>query len=135
MDVASLFTGLWNWLSLAYCFFTCWYKFRKTKSWFTDFWVDLVKDHSGLLVHSATSRYVLVPFKRYGRKKKKMSKKFLLILFLYIFHVKTKWNIVYEYLKAKIFSRDTNILPQMHWTSNIFGHSATIIEGFLVSLY
>ena len=23
----------------------------------------------------------------------------------------------------KIFSRDTNILPQMHRTSNIFGHS------------
>ena len=136
MDVASLVTGLWNWLSLAYCFFTCWYKFRKAKSWFTDFWVDLVKDHSGLLVHSATSRYVLVPFERYGhQKKKKMPKKFLLILFLYIFHVKTKWNIVYEYLKAKIFSRDTNILPQMHWTSNIFGHSTTIIEGFLVSLY
>ena len=25
-----------------------------------------------------------------------------------------KQNIVYEYLKTKIFSRDTNILPQIH---------------------
>ena len=34
---------------------------------------------------------------------------------IYIFHVKTKWNIIYEYLKTKIFSRDTTILPQIHW--------------------
>ena len=50
------------------------------------------------------------------------------------FHVKSKLNMVYEHLKTKIFSRDTNILPQMHWTSNIFGHSATTIGGFWVSL-
>ena len=24
-------------------FFACWYKFKKTKSWFNDFWVELVK--------------------------------------------------------------------------------------------
>ena len=53
---------------------------------------------------------------------------------IYIFHVKPKWNIVYEYLKTKIFSRDSNILSQMHWTPNIFGHSATIIGGFGLSL-
>ena len=35
-----------------------------------------------------------------------------------------------EYLKTKIFSRDTNILPQMHWMSNIFWHSATTIGGW-----
>ena len=51
-----------------------------------------------------------------------------------MFHVKPKWNIVYIYLKNKNFSRDSNILPQMHWTSDIFGHSATIIGGFGVSL-
>ena len=61
-------------------------------------------------------------------------KKFLVTLFPYIFHVKTKSNIVYEYLKTKIFSRDIIILPQMHWTSNIFWHLATIIWDFLVSL-
>ena len=61
-------------------------------------------------------------------------KKFLVTLFPYIFHVKTKSNIVYEYLKTKIFSREIIILPQMHWTSNIFWHLATIIWDFLVSL-
>ena len=29
---------------------------------------------------------------------------------------------------------DTNILPQMHWTLNIFGPSATTVGGFGVSL-
>ena len=65
---------------------------------------------------------------------KNSPKKVFVTLFLCMLHVKTKWNIVYEYLKTKIFSRDTNILPQMHWTSNIFGHSATTIWGFCVSL-
>ena len=41
-------------------------------------------------------------------------KEVLVKIFPYIFHVKSKWNIFYEYLKTKIFSRDTNILPQMH---------------------
>ena len=40
--------------------------------------------------------------------------KVLVTLFPYTFHVKTNSNIVYKYLKTKIFSRDTNILPQMH---------------------
>ena len=31
MDVASLVIGLQNWLSLAYWFFACWYKFSKAK--------------------------------------------------------------------------------------------------------
>ena len=65
---------------------------------------------------------------------KNAPQKVLVTLFPYIFHVKPQWNIVYEYLKTKIFSRDSNILPQMHWISNIFGHSATIIGRFLVSL-
>ena len=82
---------------------------------------------------SATSKCILVPFERYGRPKKAL-KKVLLTLFPHIFQAKTIWNIVYEYLKTKIFSRDTNILPQMHGTSNIFGPSATTIESFWVSL-
>ena len=41
---------------------------------------------------------------------------------------------IYEYLKTKIFSRGSSILSQIHWTSNIFGHSATIIGFFWVSL-
>ena len=65
---------------------------------------------------------------------KKCTQKFLVLLFQYIFHVKSKWNIVYKYLKTKIFSRDTNILPQMHWTSNIFGPLASTIREFWVSL-
>ena len=62
---------------------------------------------------------------------KKMYPKTCNTFSIYIFHLKPKWNIVYKYLKTKIFSRDLNILCQMHWTSNIFGHSATIIGGFL----
>ena len=44
-------------------------------------------------------------------------KKVLVTLFPYKFHIKTKWNIVYKYLKTKLFE-----------------FSATIIEGFWVSL-
>ena len=36
---------------------------------------------------------------------KNAPKKVLVPLFPYIFHVKTKWNIVYEYLKKNIFKR------------------------------
>ena len=42
------------------------------------------------------------------------AQKVLVTLFSYIFHVKAKRNIVYEYLKTKNLSRDTNIIPQMH---------------------
>ena len=65
---------------------------------------------------------------------KKAPKQVCITLFPYIFHIKTEWNIVYEYLKTKIFLRDTNILPLMHWTPNIFGYLATTIAGFWVSL-
>ena len=54
--------------------------------------------------------------------------------FPYIFQVKPKRNIVYKYLKTKIYSRYSNIFPQMHWISNIFGHSATIIGSFWILL-
>ena len=36
--------------------------------------------------------------------------------------------------KQFFFSRDSNILPQMHWTLDSFGNSATIIGGLGVSL-
>ena len=36
-----------NWL------FGCFYKFRKAKSCCNDFWVDVVKDGCGFLVHGA----------------------------------------------------------------------------------
>ena len=85
------------------------------------------------MVTSATSRCSLVPFERYGSPKK-CAKKVLVTIFPYLFYIKNRWNIVHVYLKTKIFSRDTNILPQMHWTSNIFGPSATSTEGFWVSL-
>ena len=61
---------------------------------------------------------------------KKAPQKVLVTLFPYIFHLKTEWNIVCEYLKTKTFSRGTNILPQMHWTSNNFGNSATTTGSF-----
>ena len=83
--------------------------------------------------NSAASRCILEPFERYGRQKKG-PEKVLVTFFRYKFHVKTKWNIVYEYLKTRIFPRDTNILPQMHWTSNFFGHSPATHGGFWVSL-
>ena len=37
---------------------------------------------------------------------KKCAQKVIVTLFPYLFHIKTKWNIVYVYLKTKIFSRD-----------------------------
>ena len=64
--------------------------------------------------------------------KKMCSKKVLVILLPYIFHVKPKYSL--QILKNKVISRESNILPQMHWTSDIFGHSATIIGSFQVSL-
>ena len=86
-----------------------------------------------IIVLSAASRCILVPFEWYGHPKM-CTQKALVTLFLFIFHVKSKWNIVCEYLKTKIFSRDTVIFPEMHWTSNIFRPSATTIGGFGVSL-
>ena len=73
----------------------------------------------------AASRCILVPFERCRRPRN---------VFPCMFHVKPKWNIVCKYLKNKNLSRDSNILPQMHWTSDIFGHSATIIGDLGVSL-
>ena len=37
-------------------------------------------------------------------------------------------------MNTKFFSRETRILPQMHWTWNIFGPSSTTICEFCVSL-
>ena len=62
-------------------------------------------------------------------------KNVLVTLFPYIFDVKTKWNTVYKYLKnIYIYFHETNILLKMHWTSNIFGPSATSVSCFRVSL-
>ena len=80
---------------------------------------------------TAASRCILVLFEWYGCPK--MHPKSSCNLFS-TFHIKTIRNIVCEYLKTKIFSWDTNILPQMHWKSNIFGHSVTTTGGFWVSL-
>ena len=59
---------------------------------------------------------------------KNVPKKGLVTLSSYIFYVKSQSNIVYEYFKTKIVSRDTIIPPQVHWTL------ATVIGGFWVSL-
>ena len=57
------------------------------------------------VICSAASRCILVTFERYGCP---------------------------ENMPRKIW--DTSTLPQMHWTSNIFGHSVTTIEVFWASL-
>ena len=46
-------------------------------------------------VYSTTFRCILVPFEWY-RHPKKCAKKVLVTPFPYIFHIKTKWNIVYQ---------------------------------------
>ena len=57
MGVASLVTELKDWLYLKSelmewtDFFAFWCKFRKAKSNFNDFWVDMVKIGHGHLVH------------------------------------------------------------------------------------
>ena len=51
------------------------------------------------------------------------SKKALVTLFSYIFHIKTKLNIVYKYLKTNIFSRDTNNLPNASNIKYFWTHS------------
>ena len=66
---------------------------------------------------SDASRCILVPFEWYGCPKKCVQKSSCSTFSIYIYHIKTKQNIVYEYLKTKIFSGDTNILPQMHLIS------------------
>ena len=82
---------------------------------------------------STTSRCVLIPFEWYGcpmiDAQKSSSNTFPI-------HISRKnWmKYVYKYLKTKIFLRDTNVLPQMHWTSNIFWHPVTTIGCFWVSL-
>ena len=64
-------------------------------------------------------------------QKKCAQTKILVSFFPYIFHIKTKRNIVYNYFKTEIFSRDTNILLQMHWTSSVCVSSAKTIDGVL----
>ena len=89
--------------------------------WETSYFKYKLLDFNHQIQDSAASRCILVPFERYGRPKN---------VFPYIFHVKPKWNIVYKYSKKKkFFSRDSNILSQMHWTKDIFGHPVTIIGG------
>ena len=40
-----------NWTDEITWFFACYYKCRKAESWFNHFWVCLVKDGSGFLIH------------------------------------------------------------------------------------
>ena len=55
MGVSALVTGPQNWLHLkknrANCFLVCWYKLRKTKSYFNNFWGDTAKNGRNLLGH------------------------------------------------------------------------------------
>ena len=39
-------------------FFACWYKLRKVKNWFKDFWMDVVKNGHDLLVHETLESVV-----------------------------------------------------------------------------
>ena len=92
--------------------------------WETSYFKYKLLDFNHQIQDSAASRCILVPFERYGRPKN---------VFPYMFHVKPKWNIICKYSTKIIFSRDSNILPQMHWTKDIFGHATTIIGGLGVS--
>ena len=58
--------------------------------------------NSGKPRNSAASRCILVPFEWYGCPKK-CAHKVCVTFFLYIFQVKTKWNIVYNTYKRKSF--------------------------------
>ena len=58
MGVASLVTGLWNWLYLNISKMNRWNKFRRAKSRFNNFWVDIVKNGNGLLVHETLKSVV-----------------------------------------------------------------------------
>ena len=63
MYVASLVIGFKNWLSQEWterinCFFTCWYKFRKARSCFNDFWVGMVNNGHGLKFRKALNSAV-----------------------------------------------------------------------------
>lgn len=79
MDLATLATlamGLKNWLYPKSelmewtTFFTCWYKVRKAKSQFNNFWIDMVKNGCNLWGHwtlrSAVSQDELSWFFRCG---------------------------------------------------------------------
>ena len=52
----QIFSQIWmdrmNW------FFACWYKFRKVKSWFSDFWVGAIKNGRTVLVHETLKSIV-----------------------------------------------------------------------------
>ena len=79
---------------------------------------------------SATSRWILVPFERYGCPKK-CAQKSSVTLFPHIFHIKPKWTIVYKYFKTKIFSRD---FPKCIKYQMFLGTSLKLLGGFEVSL-
>ena len=55
--VAALVSGHWNWLHLKNelmkwtDFFACWYKFRKAKNYFNNYWLGMVKNRRGLIYH------------------------------------------------------------------------------------
>ena len=72
---------------------------------------------------SATSRCILVPFEWCGCPKKYVEN-VLVTFFPYIFHVKTKWNIViYEYLNTHLFKKHKYPSPnalniKYSWTLN-----------------
>ena len=68
---------------------------------------------------SATSRCILVIFEKYEHPKY-VSKKVLVMLFLYICHIKTKWNKVYEYLKTKIFGQSATTIGVLGVSLNCF---------------
>ena len=58
---------------------------------------------------STASRCILVPFERYGHPNNGPKK----VLVTHVFHAKTKLNIVHEYLKTKICSRDKHPSPNV----------------------
>ena len=109
--------GWLNWFWIFHC--ECLYSFKLkgfcySYSWFCS---SCAVPHPDVFWH---------PLNGMGTQKT-APEKVLVTLFPYIFHVETKWNIVYKYLKIKIFLKWHKDPSNIHWTLNIFGLWATTI--------
>ena len=81
-----------------------------------------------LFESSAASRCILAPFEQHGPPKKRTPKSSCKTFSIYI--SRKNWiKYSLRILKNKKFTGGTHILPQMHWTSNNFGNSATTTMG------
>ena len=82
------------------CFFACWYKFRKAKSWFNDFWVAMIRNGHGLLVYDTLKSAVSwewifeLSWLCWGQ----LQLYFLLFLFFHFYSILSQWPKGQEWL-------------------------------------